>query len=47
VKAKIEMVNKVKKEPLPHDLPIVNPYVELIVPPILFLRRLKEQEDEA
>ncbi|GKD82575.1 hypothetical protein Tco_1349414 [Tanacetum coccineum] len=46
-KEKIEKVEGVKKEPVPRDLPIVNPYVEPIVPPILFSGHLKEQEDEA
>ncbi|GJZ01757.1 hypothetical protein Tco_0519718 [Tanacetum coccineum] len=46
-KAKIEKVEGVKKESVPCDLPIVNPYVEPIVPPIPFLGHLKEQEDEA
>ncbi|GJV68103.1 hypothetical protein Tco_1483612 [Tanacetum coccineum] len=40
-------VKEVKKELVPCDLPIVNPYVEPIVLPIPNLGHLKEQEDEA
>nr|GEY91814.1 hypothetical protein [Tanacetum cinerariifolium] len=40
---KNKRINEGKKESVPHDLPIVNPYVS----PILFLGRLKEHEDEA
>ncbi|GJY48745.1 hypothetical protein Tco_0438701 [Tanacetum coccineum] len=47
VKAKMEKVKEVKKESVPRGLPIVNPYMEPIVPPILISGRLKEQEDEA
>ncbi|GJU67121.1 hypothetical protein Tco_1253380 [Tanacetum coccineum] len=42
VKANMEKAREVKKESVPRDLPIVNPYV----PPVPFLRRLKEQEDD-
>ncbi|GKC74079.1 hypothetical protein Tco_1119962 [Tanacetum coccineum] len=47
VKRKMKKGIEVKKKPVPFDLPIVNPYVEPIVPPIPFPRHLKEQEDEA
>ncbi|GJX92763.1 lon protease 2, peroxisomal [Tanacetum coccineum] len=43
VNAKMKKAREVKKEPVPRDLPFVNPYV----PPIPFLGCLKEQEDEA
>ncbi|GJS85713.1 hypothetical protein Tco_0752254 [Tanacetum coccineum] len=45
-KAKIEKVIEVKKEPVLCDLPIVNPYLKPIIPPIPYLWDLKEQEDE-
>ncbi|GJW74348.1 transposon ty3-I gag-pol polyprotein [Tanacetum coccineum] len=38
---------EVRKEPVPFDLPNVNPYVEPTVPCVPFLGHLKEQEDEA
>ncbi|GJS38821.1 oligopeptide transporter [Tanacetum coccineum] len=41
VKENIEKVREVKKEPVPRDLPIVNPYV----PPVPSPGRSKEQED--
>ncbi|GJU22593.1 hypothetical protein Tco_1155935 [Tanacetum coccineum] len=37
---------KVKKEPVPFDLPNINQYDESTIPPIQFPGHLKEQEDE-
>ncbi|GJV68440.1 hypothetical protein Tco_1483949 [Tanacetum coccineum] len=42
VKVDMEKARKVKKESVPCDLPIVNPYV----PPVSFPNHLKEQEDD-
>ncbi|GJU46829.1 transposon ty3-I gag-pol polyprotein [Tanacetum coccineum] len=47
VKTKMRNEMKVKKEPVPFDLPNVNPYDELTIPPIQFPGHLKELEDEA
>nr|GEV77612.1 reverse transcriptase [Tanacetum cinerariifolium] len=45
-KKKIEEVKEVNKESVPHDLPMVNMYVEPYVPPIPFQERLKKHMDE-
>ncbi|GJX48434.1 hypothetical protein Tco_0273624 [Tanacetum coccineum] len=42
VKTNMEKAREVKKELVPHDLPIVNPYV----PPVPFLGSLKKHEDK-
>nr|GEU39444.1 oligopeptide transporter [Tanacetum cinerariifolium] len=42
VKNTMDKAREVKKEPVPRDLPIVNPYV----PPVPFPRRLEEQKDD-
>ncbi|GKC96627.1 zinc knuckle CX2CX4HX4C containing protein, partial [Tanacetum coccineum] len=47
VMQEIEEVKKVKKELVPHDLPIVNHYVAPYVPSIPFLRHLKQHVEEA
>nr|GFD22107.1 hypothetical protein [Tanacetum cinerariifolium] len=41
VKAETKIGKKDMKEPIPHDLPVVQPYV----PPTPFLRHLKKQKD--
>ncbi|GJT97190.1 hypothetical protein Tco_1092708 [Tanacetum coccineum] len=38
---------KMRKEPVPFDLPNGNPYIEPTIPPVSFLGHLKKQEDEA
>ncbi|GJT90850.1 copia protein [Tanacetum coccineum] len=47
VKAKIRNEIKVKKEPVPFDLPNINQYGESTIPPIQLPGHVKEQEDEA
>ncbi|GJR61781.1 hypothetical protein Tco_1503943 [Tanacetum coccineum] len=47
VKAKIRNEMKVKKEPIPFDLPNINQYGESTIPPIQLPGHVKEQEDEA